>query len=133
MPSTQTIDEKTRWRLGVLEHVEAQSVGSMTLARERVARALGLSAGSLERVRRGRVKGVKGFVAEAIRGAFVAVIQREIAGLEHELELARQGGLDLAETRAVEACAALAEARGLICEMRGDRTWLEIVKAFRRA
>ena len=118
MPASPAIDEKTRWRLGLIETFEARRLGSLQRARAKIADDIGVSPGSLERVRRGRVKSVKGFIIDAVRAAFIGAIAREIAGLEHELEMARLGGLSLEETGAVEALAALEAARRFV---RGER------------
>lgn len=86
-------DERARRRLELVELFEALRLGSRTRARAAVARRVGLPETSLERVRRGRVKGIKAYVAEAVRGAFVAVISRELSELAQDLELARRGAL----------------------------------------
>lgn len=103
------IDEKTRWRLQTIETFEARRLGSMTRARASVAAAIGLSESSLDRVRRGRVKAVKAFVAEAVCAAFVEVLSREMTRLQDELALA--GGRPLAADEEGEARAAGAAAR----------------------
>ena len=114
MRASPAIDETTRWRLGLIETFEARRLGSLPRAREKIAAEIGVSPGSLERVRRGRVKSVKGFIIDAVRAAFIGAISREIRGLEHELEMARRGGLSLEESGAVEALAALEAARQFV-------------------
>lgn len=63
-------------------------------ARRVLARDTGVSAGTFESLRRGRLKGVKNWIAERIRSAVIRDLQQEIARCTHELELARQAGLD---------------------------------------
>ena len=114
--SLTSLDEIAASRLAMLETWARRQVGSVSAARAAVARAVGLPAGMLERVRRQRLKGVRGYVAEKIRDAFVKQIELEIRGLEHELLLALQGGADPSGPEAQAARDAIRQARQVIAD-----------------
>ncbi len=108
------LDEKAKLRLRLMETLLAERFGSRSVARETVAEMVGLPASSLERARRGRAKGVKASVSEAIREAFIWLIEHEMKALEHELGLARDGAEDLAPAAESEAIGSLIAARKFI-------------------
>lgn len=104
--SSAVIEETARTWARELEAKEAKRSGvSIRDARKTVARRAGLSPGTLENIKLGRTKGVRAFVFEKIRAAFMREDEAEIRRLEHELHLARQIGLDARcdEVRAVES------------------------------
>ena len=114
--ATASLDVKAAEWIEDWEGWEARRQGSLTRARARIAGETGLSEGQLERIRRKRLKGIRGYVVEKIRAAFVAAIAREQQRLAHALWLAETGGRELAPDAAREARAALGEARQLIDE-----------------
>ena len=63
-------------------------------ARRPLARYLGVAPGAVERLRAGRVKGVRVHLYDRVRALFLAAVQDEIAALEHARDLARQCGAD---------------------------------------
>lgn len=78
-----------------LENTEAKSLGvKVAEARKIIARRLKTSPGTLENIRRMRTKVVPSWLMARIRAEFVSVLQNEILRLEHEINLARQIGLD---------------------------------------
>jgi hypothetical protein len=78
-----------------LENAEAKRLGVRTAqARISLARRLRTSPGTLENIRRLRTKIVPAWLMARIRAEFVSVLQNEITRLEHEINLARQVGLD---------------------------------------
>lgn len=82
-------------------------------ARTWLARMIGVSPGTLESLRRNRLKDTDQ-LEKKINGAWVKHLEAEIAALTHELEMARQRGLrpDADEILAAETC--LAQARKLL-------------------
>lgn len=77
-----------------LETTERKRSGaSIPNARRSVARRIGVAPGSLENLSRGRTKGVRAFLYERIRAAFIRECEQELKRLAHELEMARQAGL----------------------------------------
>ena len=80
--------------VSALEKAEAKRHGIRTIdARPIVARQLGTAPGTLEGIRRLRSKIVPNWLMARIKAQFVAVLQEEIARLEHEITVARQVGV----------------------------------------
>lgn len=99
----------------VLEDSEARRLGvRITTARDSVARRLKIAPGTLENIRRFRIKTIPNWLMARIRTEFVAVLQTEIRRLEHEIHLARQIGDDPRENILVAAETQLAEAKALL-------------------
>ena len=108
-------DEAAGW-LTDLERWEKLRRGSLTRAREWIAQETGLTEGKLERVRRKRLKGIKGYVAAQIRAVYVAALEAERRRLAAALVLDRQGDAEPAPHAAREARLAGDEAGQLIDE-----------------
>ena len=70
------------------------------LARPIVAREIGVAPGTLENVRKGRTKGLRGWIERKIDAALTRALERQIAGLNHELEMAKARGV-AADCRAI--------------------------------
>lgn len=112
MPSAEV--QARQW-VEMLETTDARKTGgSSGEARQRVARRLGVSPGTLENVKRGRLKGLRVWVVDRIREAVVREIEAEIARLVHELEIVRQAGCDPRDPDFLAAAAALETARALM-------------------
>jgi len=104
--SSATIEDTARYWTRELEAKEAKRSGvSIRNARKTVARRAGVSPGTLENIKLGRTKGVRAFVFEKIRAAFMREAENEIRRLQHEMDMARQIGLDANcnEVREIEA------------------------------
>jgi hypothetical protein len=95
-----------------LEQVEARRLNlSIPEARRSVARRLQTSPGTLENLRKLRLKQIPSWLMARIRFEFVAVLQAEIRRLEHEITIAKQTGQDF-------SCDALAQAEAQVVEAR---------------
>lgn len=81
--------------LEAIEAIEARRLGSVARARDAVAQQTKISPGTLERIRRRRVKDVRGSVLARIGRLFAESARPEIARLEDELAIALALGLDL--------------------------------------
>jgi ABC-type phosphate transport system auxiliary subunit len=71
------------------DRVRAQQGVPLSAARAIVARRLNLLPGTLENLRRNRVKDVRQRVADRLRAAYLRELEREHAALEHELHCLR--------------------------------------------
>lgn len=91
---TTTLDCKARDWARALEEREAVRAGSIPEARRSLARRLGLAIGTFDGIRRQRTKSISLAVFERLRAAVIRDLQNEIARCSHELEIARQAGLD---------------------------------------
>lgn len=98
-----------------LENIEAQRLGvCVSKARERIARRIGVSPGTLENMRRLRTKVVPNWIMSRIRAELIAVLHTEIKRLEHEITVCRQAGMDYREDDLAKAQAHLAETKRLL-------------------
>lgn len=100
-----------------IEDREAGSSGvPVSTARKSIARRIGIAPGTLENLRKGRVKRVTASVYERLHTAVIRELQREIERCTHEIQIARQAGLDPrgADFSALEA--AMAKARKMTRE-----------------
>jgi hypothetical protein len=92
--TTVAIDDKAQQWLRSLEDREsARSNMPLQDARKVVARRLSVAPGTLENLRRGRIKGIRAGLFERLRMAVVRELETEIGLLNHELEMARRGSL----------------------------------------
>lgn len=78
-----------------------------------IARALGVSTGTLENLKRKRLKRAD-YLKDMISSAFIRSLEAEIARINHEIELLRQGGAQPDSAEILEAETLLKRARELI-------------------
>lgn len=98
-----------------IEQAEARRLGlSEVKARPSVARRIGASPGTLENIRRLRIKSIPSWLMARIRTEFVAVLQAEITRLEHEICIARQIGTDHHDDVLAAAETQVASAKSLL-------------------
>ena len=114
--STATADLSTAHHFVTkIEDAEAKRKNlTVTDVRPLVASRLKTSPGTLENIRRFRSKVIPNWLMERIRAEFVAVLQNEIQGLEHEVHLARQIGSNYRDDTLASAEAQLAAAREIL-------------------
>jgi hypothetical protein len=106
-----TIDQAATWARA-LEDREAGASGlPLPAARDRVASRIKVPAGTLENLRRGRLKEVRATVAAALHAAFRKSLEAEIAKLEHELAILDRTGKSMGAGAVREAEAAIVAAR----------------------
>lgn len=93
--------------------------GTLSDARTRVARAMGVMPGTLFNLVYDRAKRIDENLRARLSAYAVADIEREIAGLRHELAIAREMGAspDAASVRRLEAV--IEDASSLLSEMTG--------------
>lgn len=102
-----------------LEAREAKRSGHpIAVARASVARRVGISPGTLENLRNGRLKTVAVHIFAGLRAAIERDIQAEIDALETELVAARSAGLDVSAAPLRAAEAALVAARAALTGVR---------------
>lgn len=102
-----------------LEDREARRLGvTVAAARANIARRLNEAPGSLENLRRARSKSPRFSLVEKVRQLFIAELSAEIQRLNHEIDMARQGGMSpdcdeiLAAQTHIEAAKELIGGRG---------------------
>lgn len=114
--STATADIDTAQRLVVrIENTTAERRNQrVSEVRPDIARRLRTAPGTLENIRRSRSKIIPSWLMERIRAEFVSILQSEIQGLEHEIQLARQTGADYRSDALASAETQLAAARQIL-------------------
>lgn len=86
--------ERARRGAKVLERIESGRQGSLEKARPRLAEKLGVAPGTLETLRRGRLKKIDGWLRDRIASLLMREIGAEISRLRNELETHLQIGSD---------------------------------------
>lgn len=117
--SAYQLDLTAARRLEWLEETESRQSGlNLEKARPVVASRIGILPGTAENLRRGRTKGVRGWVEQRITAAFIRGLEHEIRRLQSELDMARQGGTRMDDDDFLAAQASLEAARKLIGEVK---------------
>lgn len=83
-------------------------------ARAAVANRAGVPPGSLENLRRGRLKDLTTFLKKKIRAALIRELEQEAARLDHQLTILRATGVDPRENVVAQAEAHLRAARAAL-------------------
>ncbi len=110
--SALTFDETAAGLARRLEDRERIRCGvTLPVARASVARRVGVAPGTLERLRAGRIKGVREWIASALRGALIAELEAEIGRAEHELTILRASDRRIDRSQVAEVEAGLASLR----------------------
>ena len=98
-----------------LEDKEAARIGQpVPVARGFLARRLKVAPGTLENMRRGRVKEPRASLVEKIKGALIRELEGEIQALNHELEILRRSGAGPDSEQIFEVETLLAQAKKLL-------------------
>ena len=124
--SATTLDMSPRGLACWLEEREAKSLGvTVAEARPIVARKAGVAPGTLENLRRNRLKDVRDRIANRLRLAAIRALQADIERRTHELEtlrrLAAQGAGASCEREVARLVESIARAQALIAEGEGER------------
>jgi sirohydrochlorin ferrochelatase len=118
MSASADLATAERWTK-ILEETEAKRLGvPASDARKSIARKLKASPGTLENIRRLRTKIVPSWLMSRIRGELIASLQMEVQRLEHEINIARQTGMDARENDLCAAEAQLAKAKEILSASR---------------
>jgi hypothetical protein len=102
----------------VLINQEYLRVGDRQSARQRVARSLGVSPGTLENIQRSRLKKISGWLRDAIRARVIRELESEVVRLQHEISVLRRTGSD---PRGDEMAAARADLSSVLAALSHDR------------
>lgn len=98
-----------------LERAEVRRLNvSRADARDGIARRIGVAPGTLDNIRRERSKIIPNWLMQRVRSELISTLTSEIRRLQHELELARQAGVDHRDDALCSAEAHLAAARALL-------------------
>lgn len=111
-------DVAREWARAMEGREVARSGTILSIARKAVARRIGVPAGTLETLRSGRRKGVPAWLFQKLQSSVINEIKAEIERCAHELEMARQCGLDPRSDEMAALETAMSRARKVI----GDKT-----------
>ncbi len=111
MSSVAYLDRARDWSKTLEDREAARSGASLREARPVVARQAGVSPGTLENLRNGRLKSIAVHIYERLRGAVIRELEAEVRHLEHELTILRATGLDPRDDEMAQVVADLAKAR----------------------
>lgn len=115
--SNVAFDESAQRWATILEKTEAvRRGGSISEARPIVARRLGVAPGALERLRKGRVKGVRTWLYQRMRALVIEELHAEIRRQEHELFLAMQSGVGPGESAIIAVQTSIAANKKILRE-----------------
>lgn len=106
--------EEAKTMVVALEDRERRRHEDAREARERLAGRIGCAPGTIESLRKGRLKKVDGWLRERIRHLLIREYEREIEALSHALETLRRGGAQPHSPAVGEVETHLATARKLI-------------------
>jgi hypothetical protein len=105
-------DQAVRSDLVRLEEIRALRLrASKAHARSSIARETRLAPGTLENIRKQRTKGIRGWIADTIRGALLRELEREMARLQHEYQILMASGSSHRDSEMEQVVADLARAR----------------------
>lgn len=95
MTSVEYLDRASGWAR-FLEDREAARTGlPVKTARSAVSRRLAMARGTLENLRKNRLKAIAAHWYERLRAGVIAELEAELRHVEHDLAIARQTGLDV--------------------------------------
>jgi transposase-like protein len=114
MQATAYLDRARIWGKTLEDREAARSGVPVHAARKTVARRTGISPGTLETLRVGRLKAIAVHVYDRLHAAVVADLEAEIGRLQHELTIARQAGVDPRSDEMREVETHLARARAVL-------------------
>lgn len=113
--SALVFSSDTREIARLLEDREAARVGKLPFARQAVARRVGCAPGTLETLRKGRLKRVERWLHEKLEALLIGEIEAEIRRLTLELETYRRTRGDVASApEMARLVAAIEDAQKLI-------------------
>jgi hypothetical protein len=104
---------------GLEKREQARNGGSRIEARQRLARRVGISPGTLYNIARDRLKKLDAGVRDKLVAYAIRDLEQEIAGVTHELEMARQMGASPHSDLVLQAQTVLARAQHLFSEVTG--------------
>ena len=117
MPAIASGEEAARkWVVECEDREARRSCQALPAARAALSRKIGIPAGTMENIRRGRSKGVRAWVLEKLKAFVVRELETEIARLAHELEMVRATGGNGSGAAVLAARAALEKAFALLGE-----------------
>lgn len=95
MTSVEYLDRASGWARFLEDREAARTGQPVKTARSAVSRRLAMSPGTLENLRKNRLKAIAAHWYERLRAGVIAELEAELRHVEHDLAIARQTGLDV--------------------------------------
>lgn len=96
MSAAAFVDRAQAYERLLVDKEAARSGQSSNAARQKVAQRVGAAPGTLENLRRGRLKEIAAHVYAKLHASVVAELEAELRHVETQLAIARATGLDVA-------------------------------------
>lgn len=100
MTAVAYVDRARGWAKRLEDAEAARSGMPLVDARKAVARRLSMAPGTLENLRKGRLKAVAAHWYDTLRQGVIRELETELRYVQHEIAIARQTGLDPASGEA---------------------------------
>lgn len=94
MNSAAYVDTAEGWAKRLEDREAARSGTTVAEARRVIATRTTVAPGTLENLRKGRLKAIAAHVYERLRASVIKELEAEVRALEHELQLLRATGAD---------------------------------------
>lgn len=111
MSAVANVEDARQFARRLEDREAARSGATLHFVRPVVARRIGVSPGTLENLRRGRLKDVRKSIFDSLKAGVIREIEAEMRRCEHELQILRQTGADPRSDEIAEVEAGLAKAR----------------------
>lgn len=111
MPAVQLVDAASDWARRLEDDVARRRGITVAEARAVVARDTLVPAGTLENLRKRRLKNLGVYAYQQIKSALIRQLQSELRALEHEIHVLRATGVDPRSDEMAEAIAGLQKVR----------------------
>jgi hypothetical protein len=114
MSSLVYAERAREWGVTLEDRERARTGLPLPMARKRVADRAGASPGTLENLRKGRLKNIAAHLYDRLRLLVIAELQAEVIAHEHEIETLLAIGADTRDDEMAEAKASLREIKALL-------------------
>jgi hypothetical protein len=94
MTAAAYVDRAREWERKLVDREAARTGLPVNAARKAVSQRLAMPQGTLENLRRNRLKAIAAHWYDALRAAVIADLQAELRHVQHDLQIAHQTGLD---------------------------------------
>lgn len=105
MSSVAYVDRARMWAETLEDHTARREGLTIAEARPIVAREIGVAPGTLQNLRKRRLKSIAGHIYGALQGAMVRKLEAELKRIEHELHVLAQQGENPASDQMAAALA----------------------------
>ncbi len=111
MDASVSVERARDWSTALEDREAARSGECLPEARRAVASRIKVPAGTLENLRKRRLKAIAVHLYERLRGGVIRELQAEMMRLQHELQILQATGSDPRQNEVAEVAADLAKVR----------------------